>query len=595
MHRTLERFRAKRSKSTYFIEMKRIETSQVADLAPKLGVPNPILPGLEREFAEQFTGLKEKITAKCFTNLDGDVVAYRSRLPGILAAAITTRLSRSSEPDVREVLWNDFIVNQKIGTEVLAELIAEDEDIEFKLAEVKAASMLKQVTDGFGDDSVREQASGYIAVKGASVACMMEAFRHPLITGIGQSTRYIDWQEKVDGRYRYVTSESVRNSKYAESYKDTLDHAFDTYALLWDPVWKYITQKNPKPKGVTAEAYKTAIKGRVCDNLRRLLPLASENSFALHGNFRTFTEVELNLMASGSAEERRVGSDMAREQKLVNPPFLAVIDGEHAQPWIKHRITTREILEGITLDLPYGERLKKGELRVLVRTLNQNPTLDIAKAIISYSRPGLSPDQLERYSRDLIGSGNLEKIVQELADARQNRRHKVSDLFGVAVFDVQFREISFAAVKDLMRNRVLLNKSEFDWSGEFGWYVPEDILEMGEEVNEKYNEVQARSIEIAHQMAGDFPSEARLAYTHGTNTNWRICLGGAEGVWIPELRSIASGDSEYRGLAIDMWRGETQQVPLMGTIAKFVDTNVYTVGRIKEAVREDLKRGATRV
>lgn len=574
--------------------MKRIEASEVQNIAPKLGFKNRILSGYEEAIADRLTSLKENLTSKCFTNRDRNVVAYKSRLPGVLSAAITTRLSRSSEPDVREVFWKDFIVNSRIGVDVMARLIADQEDMEMELAQDKAEKLIRNILDEFGDDSVREQASGYVAVKDASIVCLMEAFSHPLVTGISQSTRYIDWKEREGDHYRFRTPEAIKNSKYGDESEETKSHAFDVYRDLWDPVWAFVAKKNPIPEGVKPEIHERAIKGRVCDNLRRLLPLDIINSFALHANYRTFSELSLNLRASGIAEVRRVGTEMADELKIVNPAFMAIMGSEYAQPWMTHRIATREILERAVQNFSYGDRIASDESKVSVRVVNRNPTLDIARAIISYGRPGLNNEQLTANAQEIVDSGKLFEIVQELSAARQNRRHKVPDVFEAVAFDVQFRNVSFAALKDLMRHRVTRTRSEFDWSAQFGWYVPEDIAEMGGEVKNRYDEVQRRSIDLYHRMVPEFPYEARGILTHGTNSNWRVSLGGAEGVWIEELRSIASGDPEYRLLAQDLWRGQTAQVPLFGLITNYVDMTDYPLGRITEAVKADLKRGATR-
>ena len=54
------------------------------------------------------------------------------------------------------------------------------------------------------------------------------------------------FNRKVDGRYRYYREPSIMASPHAERYEATLDHLFETYSALIDPLIAWLQERTPR-------------------------------------------------------------------------------------------------------------------------------------------------------------------------------------------------------------------------------------------------------------------------------------------------------------------------------------------------------------
>lgn len=547
-----------------------------------------VLPGWEDEVAELLTRQKEDLLSQFFTNVGGDVHVIRGSMPPVLAAALITRFSRAQETNITEIFWEEFIENPEIGISLIAEQMGADGGLEGVLAEERASKIIRRVLEKFGDDSVREQASGYVIIQDSSVLFSLLAFRHPLITGIEASTRYINWDEKDEnGHYRYIVPEAIKGTKHEQQYIEAMDNLFEVYGELLGPVRDYVIANNPKPDGMKDSVYETAVRGRVLDNLRKLLPLGIKTNFGLHARYRSLTELIMDLKASGLEEARKFAEKMTEELLKVNPEFVSVVESEHADAWVKFKRGVNRALRKFSIEDVSDKDLSMG---VQVRVLNKDPLMDVVIGAISSLRPGLKEEELKRIASEKINDGSYKDLFREIGEARTNRRHKLPEFFQRLSLAISIDGTSFGSAKDFNRHRDNLDKTDFDWSGRRGIYVPEDIEAIGGEIKDKYLSAQERALKVSQEMAEDFPQEARMLFTHGTKTSMELVVGLGQAYWIAELRSIASGDPEYRRFAQEIHRQLEAQLPdIVPLLGNFVDTHDYQVGRIKEAVTADLK------
>jgi thymidylate synthase ThyX len=135
-----------------------------------------------------------------------------------------------------------------------------------------------------------------------------------------------------------------------------------------------------------------------------------------------------------------------------------------------------------------------------------------------------------------------------------------------------------------------LYRTKPDFSGQNGYHVPKDIAAIGGEVLEKYGMAQGKAAEVVDWMrenAGEQP--ARYCLTQGMLTTFDIDCDLVEGYWISELRSIASGFEEYRWFAQELWRAVQKKMPDIKALGSFTDMREYDLGRVKEAVKNDLR------
>lgn len=516
--------------------------------------------------AREMVGGKREFLEPLFTNLDQDVYALTSELPDQIKAMLVARQSRAQTRDARELVWEEFRT----------------------LDEEKAGRKARNIIDGFGDDSVREDASAYVMVQNASILATTFGIVHPLLTRIEASTRYINWGEMENGRYLFKELDFGENGEVKQVYEAAMEVCFGTYRELWQPVWDYVVASNPCEAGTSETAYLTAVRGRVCDNLKGLLPLAALTNFGLHGNFRALSELIMNLRAEENEEMRRMGDEMAVELAKVNPEFVAVVDNEHGKTWKDYK---RKMEAYLT---------KNQQLEAMPKEGNKKPGVELAastrhflytaaRAFLKSQNPYVDKGELNRRAEMMAKSGEMEKILADLGQLRTNRRHELPDFLRSVVLKIRFRQISIGSLKDLFRHRRILWRTKPDLSGQNGWHIPKDIGAVGGEVLKRYQEAQKLAAESVAWMRGNVDEEAaRYCLTQGMLTTFDIDCDLVEGYWISELRSIASGFEEYRWFAQELWRSMTKKMPALTALGSFTNMNEYQMGRIKEAVRQDL-------
>lgn len=546
-----------------------------------------VLPTLEAEVAANEWVKKRKLLKPLFTNLDKDVCVATDKLPNRILAMLMARQSRSEIRDARDIVVEEFMDIPELGLVELLETL----DAEYRrfLKEIKAGKMTTRIVDGWGDDSVREDASAYVMVKNASILATTFGVTHQLLTRIEASTRYINWGKKEGGRYLYKELDFEGDEEAKKVYEGAMELCFAVYGELWQPVWDYVVASNPREEGVSEEAYLTAVRGKVCDNLKGLLPLSALTNFGIHANFRALSEQVIALRASDNAEMRQMGDEMATELLKVNPEFIAVVDNEHGHKWTAQKRRQAEYLkEQAEIEGVVGERNKKPGIDLL-KVSTRHFLFAMAKAYLNYQNPGLDKGAVNRLAEQMVKTGKMGEILGEMGKIRTNRRHELPEFLRDITVKVRFRQISFGSLKDLFRHRRILWRTQPDFSGQNGHHIPKDIAAMGGEALEKYNLTQKMMAEVVIWMRNRVGEEkARYCLTQGMLTTFDITCDLVEAYWISELRSIASGFEEYRWFAQELWRALERKIPALTVLGSFTNMDDYPLGRIKEAVRRDL-------
>lgn len=546
-----------------------------------------VLPTLENEVAERAKIVRRRLLTPLFTNLDKDIYVATDKLPNRILAMLMARQSRSEIRDARDIVVDEFLEIPELGlAELLGSLEAEYRKF---LKEVKAGKMTTRIIDGFGDDSVREDASAYVMVQNASILATTFGITHPLLTRIEASTRYINWGKKENGRYLYKQLDFEGNDEAKRVYEGAMELCFGVYGELWQPVWDYVVVNNPREEGVSEESYTVAVHGKVCDNLKGLLPLSALTNFGVHANYRSLSEQIIALRASENAEMRKMGDDMALELAKVNPEFIAVVDNKHGLAWTEYKRKRETYLAG---NSRLGAMPKEGNKRPgvdLLKVSTRQFLYTAAKAFLNGRNPNADKGELNRRAERMAASGEMEKMLRTLGEMRTNRRHELPEFLRDITVKVRFRQISFGSLKDLFRHRRILWRTQPDFSGQNGYHLPKDIAAMGGDVAIKYDTVGKMMAETVAWMRGQAgEEEARYLLTQGMLTTFDISCDLVEAYWISELRSIASGFEEYRWFAQELWRAMERKMPALTVLGSFTNMDDYPLGRIKEAVRRDL-------
>src|SRR5580765_6828190 len=162
---------------------------------------------------ETFTPEERRVLTPYFTDLDGPVFALVN-LPEVVKGALFARYSRS--PKSLRRLFLDEFADAAAGS-------GSSDDVGVQRAE----DLYQRVFLEYGDDSVAQLGGVHLACEQASqpLAKVLEWGR--LAAYLEQSTRYVPYDDRPGGRWRYFVPPEVAaaSAELAARYERALDDA----------------------------------------------------------------------------------------------------------------------------------------------------------------------------------------------------------------------------------------------------------------------------------------------------------------------------------------------------------------------------------
>ena len=89
-------------------------------------------------------------------------------------------------------------------------------------------------------------------------------------------------------------------SAYREAYLKTCNFLFETYSALVPPLMDLMEKKTPREHDVSKIAYTAALRAKVLDCLRGLLPASALTNMGVYGNGRFFEVFDSEAQCSQS-------------------------------------------------------------------------------------------------------------------------------------------------------------------------------------------------------------------------------------------------------------------------------------------------------
>ncbi|MBP9841761.1 MAG: FAD-dependent thymidylate synthase, partial [Simkaniaceae bacterium] len=483
---------------------------------------------------EEFTEVQVKLLEKFVTNTTGSVFALRN-LPEVIKGALFSRYSRSSL-GLRSLLLKEFILNEEtLFSNIAGESQKGDE--EQLVAIKKAQNFYDRILDGYGDDSIGELGGAHLAVENVSMigAKVLEDAR---IGGspLEKSTRYIYFDQKVNGEYLYYREPILMTSAFREAYIEMCDHLFDTYSRLIPQLTEMMEKDFPKEHDVSKVAYTAALRAKVLDCLRGLLPASSLTNVGIFGNGRFFETLIQKLNSHNLSEMQDIGRDSFQELSKVIPSFIRRAEVSH-----KHQKATTDYLDKMNGELqllqqqfsPAVKKMEGGSVK-LVAYDHEAPIKVAAGLLFSGSHAGLK--ELQEHCHQL-SKEELGRILDAACSFRENRRHKSPRALEQAFFTFEI-VADFGIYRDLQRHRMLTQERQH-LSCDYGFYIPREIL--GTELEGEYREAMTRAREVYDLIAEELPEEAQYVVPMAYNMHWYFHVNLRALQWICELRSSPAG------------------------------------------------------
>src|ERR1700704_4952496 len=211
--------------------------------------------------AEEFEPDEADILRRYFTDLDGPVFALVN-LPEVVKGALFARYSRSAK-SLRRLFLDEFVGDLDISG---------DQTVDATVGLRRAEELYDRVFFEYGDDSVAQLGGVHLACEQSSNLLTKVLEWGRLMAYLEQSTRYIPYDSRLQGRYRYLRPSQVCASPMGTRYVADLDAMFDTYSAALPAMMDWAKEQFPKEPSDSDFVYKQTIKAKACDTLRGLLP-----------------------------------------------------------------------------------------------------------------------------------------------------------------------------------------------------------------------------------------------------------------------------------------------------------------------------------
>src|SRR5213083_586504 len=278
---------------------------------------------------DQFSPEERAALSPYFTNLDGPVFALVN-LPEVVKGALFARYSRSPK-SLRRLFLDEFLTS---GT--LAGAPAAPFDTK------RADELYGRMFFEYGDDSVAQLGGVHLACEGASNILTKVLEWGRLMAYLEQSTRYIPYDDRPDGRYRYHVPAELTGSLH-DRYVATLDRCFDTYRAWLPKLRAFYEAKFPRDPAEAEGVYRMTIRAKALDTLRGLLPAATTSNVGIYGTGQGYEQLLLRMRAHPLREVRDYADLMLIELRKVIPAFLKRLDvPERGGAWSAYLEETRK-------------------------------------------------------------------------------------------------------------------------------------------------------------------------------------------------------------------------------------------------------------
>lgn len=529
--------------------------------------------------SEQFSESELKLLQNYVTNVKDHIFALKN-LPEVIKGALFSRYSRSTL-GLRSLLLKEFITNEEESSFAAIRGAPESPPQGQDAALRKAQNFYDRILDGYGDDSIGELGGAHIAIENVSMiaANILEDSRlggSPL----EKSTRYVYFDQKVNGEYLFYREPVLMTSAYRDLYINTCNMLFDTYSHLIPTLTTLIDEKMDKESFISKAAYTASLRAKVLDCLRGLLPAGTLTNMGIFGNGRFFEQLIHKLNLNNLVEIQEIGKKMYEELSKVMPSFI-----RRAAPSHHTHAGFAQFYEAMRSELltvsqrNASPQCKQEQAGVHLLSYDSDAPLKVAAALLfAYSNQSLQ--ELREHCKTLPEE-EIAVILDAACNSRENRRHKSPRALEFANFTFEIIA-DFGVYRDLHRHRTLTQERQL-LCCDHGYYLPSELL--GTEMEGQYIHAMQKAKEAFDQIAKELPEEAQYMVPMAYHVRWYFHINLRALQWLCELRSQPAGHPTYRLVAQSMAKQVIETFPEFERFFKFVNTEDHQLGRLSQEER----------
>jgi thymidylate synthase ThyX len=486
--------------------------------------------------AEEFTSAEEDILRRYFTNLDRPVFALVN-LPEVVKGALFARYSRSPK-SLRRLFLDEFVVDLDITG---------DQTVDATVGLARAEELYQTVFYDYGDDSVAQLGGVHLACEQASniLTKILEWGR--LMAYLEQSTRYIAYDARIGGRFRYYRDPDVLQSSLGTRYVGDMDRLFDTYAELVPTLGDFFRDHIPKDPADSDFVYRQSIRAKAFDALRGILPAASLSNVGIYGTGQGYEQLLLRMRAHPLPEARSYAAMMLTELRKVIPSFLRRVDvADRGVAWSNYLAENRMAMEETAAKVFPTPGEMDAEPAVTLVDFDPDAEVKMVASML-YAYTDRPETEIEARVRSMSTDERL-AVVRAYCGERANRRHKPGRALERSFyrFDVL---TDYGAFRDLQRHRMLT----IEWqrlTPRHGYTRPESVDAAGQAG--RFDEAMERSEALFDDLEADFPNQASYAVALAYRIRFVMQINARAAMHMLELRTTPQGHPAYRWVAQQM-------------------------------------------
>jgi thymidylate synthase ThyX len=490
---------------------------------------------------EEFTPSEADILRRYFTNLDAPVFALVN-LPEVVKGALFARYSRSPK-SLRRLFLDEFVGDLDVTGDVT---------LDATVGLARAEELYDRVFFEYGDDSVAQLGGVHLACEQASNLLTKVLEWGRLMAYLEQSTRYITYDSRLGGRYRYYRDPEILASELALRYVGDLDRLFDTYAEMAATMVDFFRERFPKEPGDSDFVHRQAVRAKALDSVRGVLPAASLSNVGIYGTGQAYEALLLRMRAHPLPEARSYADLMLTELRKVIPSFVKRVDiadrGVAASTYLAENRTAMTDL---------AERLFPREPEAPATTPLRDPVVQLVDwdadaemklvAAMLYAYTDKPEHHIIERVRDMTSAERL-AVIRAYTGNRTNRRQRPGR--ALERTDYRFDILAdYGAFRDLQRHRMLT----IEWqplSPHHGYSRPPAIEAAG--LAGTFDRCMERSAALYEALVERFPAQAPYAVSLAYRLRFVMQMNAREAMHLIELRSSPQGHPAYRSIAQQM-------------------------------------------
>ncbi len=368
-----------------------------------------------------------------------------------------------------------------------------------------------------------------------------------------QSTRYVPYTERPNGRWKYVTPAEINDPADRRDYREVLDHAFETYARFIGCAQTHFRRLHPRTADDQPAAYDRSIRAKALDTVRGLLPAATRSNLGIHGSGHAFEALLLRLGAHELDEAQRMGTAMLAELREVIPAFVQRVDredrGQRTIDYLRGRALAACLATRCVEDDAFPGPLPDGNQVRLIDWKGDGEAAVLAAAL--YPHTPFTLPSLQR-AVEQMPAHKQSDLMRTLVGERENRRHRPGRAFEHADYTFEITT-DYGAFRDLQRHRMLT----IDWqplTTLHGAEAPAAIDGIPG-LRAAWSRVMEDGDELYQYLFRNYgPAVAQYAVPMAFRIRFTMRMNAREAMHVIELRTQPAGHPSYRRICQRMHR-----------------------------------------